>query len=198
MPTLSQEFVDMGSAQLQLQVGFIARRSMLPSFRKSFRLDLFAWIFLAFICFAEDASATDIESMLSSRSESRVTMATLNECNLVIEASYPRNINTELYKPEGVKKALKTVWVIDLSTVGHVKVAPVHGDMHVGFWPPRRSWVSKLLGCANKVGYTETIYYSNGDASVQSGHISAGVVIPKAPEPDLAKMLTDYVDKRCN
>jgi hypothetical protein len=188
----------MGSAQLQLQVGFIARRSMLPSSRKSYRIDLLAWIFLALICFAEDASAKDIESMLSSRSESRVTMATLNECHLVIEASYPRNNNTELYKPVGVKKALRTVWVIDLSTVGHMKVAPVHGDMHVGFWPPSRTWVSKLLGRANKVGYAETIYYSNGNASVQSAHTSAGVVISKAPEPDLAKMLTDYVDKYCS
>lgn len=188
----------MGSAQLQLKVGFIARRSMLPSSRKSYRIDLFAWIFLAFICFAEDASATDIESMLSSRSESRVTMATLNECNLVIEASYPRNNNTELYKPEGVKKALKTVWVIDLSTVGKVNVAPVRGDMHVGFWPPRRTWVSKLMGRINKVDYTETIYYSNGDASVQSEHLSAGVVISKAPEADLARMLTDYFDKYCS
>lgn len=171
---------------------------MVPSFRQSGYIYFSVWVFLALICFAEDASATDIESMLSSRSESRVTMATLNECNLVIEASYPRNINTEGHKPEGVKKALKTIWVIDLSTVGNVKVAPVHGDMHVGFWPPRRTWVSKLLGRANKVGHTETIYYSNGDASVQSGHISAGVVISKAPEPELAKMLTDYVDKRCN
>ncbi len=198
MPTLSQECVDIGSAQLQLQVGFIARRSMVPSSQKSYCIDLFTLIFLAIICFAEDASATDIESMLSSRSESRVTMATLNECKLVIEASYPQNINTEGHKPDGVRKAVKTVWIIDLSTVGSVKVAPVHGDMHVGFWPPRRTWVSKLLGRANKVGYAETIYYSNGDASVQSGQISAGVVISKAPAPDLAKMLTDYVNNRCN
>lgn len=150
MPTLSQECVDMGSAQLQLLVGFIARRSMVPSSQKSYCIDLFTLIFLAITCFAEDASATDIESMLSSRSESRVTMGTLNECKLVIEASYPQNINAEGHKPDGVRKAVKTVWIIDLSTVGSVKVAPVHGDMHVGFWPPRRTWVSKLLGVQTK------------------------------------------------
>lgn len=157
-----------------------------------------AWILLALICFADQASATNIESMLSSHSETLDTMATLDECSLVIEASYRRNINTKRHKLEGVKKAVKTVWVIDLSTVGSVKVAPVHGDMLVGFWPPRRTWISKFLGRTNKVDHTETIYYRNGDASVQSGHISAGVVISKAPEPELAKMLTDYVAKHCN
>lgn len=98
---------------------------MEPSSQKSYCIDLFTLIFLAITCFAEDASATDIESMLSSRSESRVTKGTLNECKLVIEASYPQNINAEGHKPDGVRKAVKTVWIIDLSTVGSVKVAPV-------------------------------------------------------------------------
>ena len=164
----------------------------------SYYISISAWILLALICFADEASATSIESMLSSNSEVRVTTAKLNECNLVIETSYLRNTNTEYRKPESGKKAVKTVWVIDLSTVGHVKVAPVHGDMHVGFWPPKKTLLSKFLGHAHKVDHTETIYYSNGDASVQRVHISAGVVISKVPEPDLGKVLTDYVDHYCN
>lgn len=69
--------------------------------------------------------------------------------------------------------------------------------MHVGFWPPKRTLVPKILGRTLKVDHTETIHYDNGEANEQNGHISAGVVISKAPEPDLSQLLSDYIATHC-
>lgn len=165
--------------------------------RISLTVALALWACLTRAGLADEATVANIESMLSSSSKARVTTATLDECNLVIETSYIRNITTKNHTPRGAKKALKTVWDIDLSTVERVEVAPVHGDMHVGFWPPRRTLVSRILGRTLKVDYSETIHYTNGAANEQIGHISAGVVISKAPEPDLNQLLSRYIATHC-
>ena len=66
----------------------------MPRLRISFSVAFVVSVLVTETAFADEASATNIEALLSSRSEAWITMTTLNERNLVIEASYPRSINS--------------------------------------------------------------------------------------------------------
>ncbi|MCV6825786.1 MULTISPECIES: hypothetical protein [Halocynthiibacter] len=138
-----------------------------------------------------------IESTFSNTAEASIIRSQLRECELEIINAYPRNCSMHDKSSQQSSKIAKTVWTIDLSTVERVRISPVHGDMHVGFWPSKKNFLSAVMGLPVRVRQSKTMYHCDGDAFKQDVHISAGVVVSKKTEPKLAQLLSEYIKSYC-
>ncbi|MRU16859.1 hypothetical protein FDP25_15565 [Roseovarius sp. A21] len=147
---------------------------------------------------ADQNTVTEIQSRISVSKENRSTTAVLSQCKLQVENEFLDNCSDSNTASEQASTVAKAVWEIDLSTVGNVQVSPVHGVMHVGLWPVKRNLISIVLGRpAASVRQTKIMYHCNGDAYEQDEGVMAGFISPKPADPELARLLTTYIEENC-
>jgi hypothetical protein len=146
---------------------------------------------------ATDNIVEKIESIFAITTDSRATFAKLGKCELLVVNYSLLNCSTQNTPLEQASKIAKAVWEIDLTTVERVRVAQVRDKMHVEFWPAKKSLMSRILGLPTSVRQTKTMHHCNGDAYEQDEGIAVGIMVPKAADPELAQLLTDYIEGHC-
>jgi len=154
-------------------------------------------VLVAETAFPTDKAVERIEAILTASTERQVTTATLADCELRAVHYFPANYSEQMTPSMKASKVAKAVWKIDLTSAARVEVSPVRGVMHVGIWPAKKSLMSRILGLPTSVRQTKTMHHYNGDAYEQDEGIAVGMIIPKAADPELAQLLTDYIEGHC-